>query len=40
MMASELDGSQLWWNGPSWLVKDESFWPRQELVTDTEESEN
>ena len=40
MMASELDGSQLWWNGPSWLLKDESFWPRQELVTDTEESDN
>ena len=40
MMASELDGSHLWWNGPSWLVKVESFRPRQELVTDTEESEN
>ena len=31
--------SQLWWNGPSWLVKEESFWPKQEPISDTEETE-
>ena len=39
MIASKLNESQLWWNGPSWLVKEESFWPKQEPVSDTEETE-
>ena len=39
MIASKLNESQLWWNGPSWLVKEESFWPKQEPISDTEEME-
>ena len=39
MIASKLNESQLWWNGPSWLVKEESFWPKQEPISDTEETE-
>ena len=39
MIASKLDESQLWWNGPSWLIKEESFWPKQEPISDTEETE-
>ena len=39
MIASKLNESQLWWNGPSWLVKEESFWPKQEPISNTEETE-
>ena len=39
MIASKLNESQLWWNEPSWLAKEESFWPKQEPISDTEETE-
>ncbi|XP_075159311.1 uncharacterized protein LOC142232399 [Haematobia irritans] len=31
----ELKGSDLWWNGPSWLRKDKRFWPSTPHITDT-----
>jgi len=32
VLPSQLIDHPLWWSGPSWLNKDESHWPQQEIV--------
>ena len=33
--ATILKDSSLWWNGPTWLQKEDSFWPRCAEITET-----
>ena len=35
--ASELKSSKLWWEGPEWLRKDESEWPKKFVLEDSAE---
>ena len=35
--ASELKSSKLWWEGPEWLRKDESEWPKKFVLEDSVE---
>ena len=38
LMAVELNGNELWWRGPAWLIKAESSWPAERSILPTNES--
>ena len=34
----ELNGNELWWEGPAWLIEAESSWPAEKSILLTNES--
>ena len=40
MVGSDVRNNRLWWYEPSWLSQQENNWPRNEVITDTPESDS
>ena len=38
LMAVELNGNELWWKGPAWLIEAENSWPTEKSIHPTNES--
>ena len=38
LMAVELNGNELWWKSPAWLIEAESSWPAEKSILPTNES--